>query len=58
MVLGNQTAFSIIICDGRKTEKHGLDMQGYIHARVSMEEGLLSVWVSQSISKSQSINEL
>ena len=35
--------FSIIICGGRKTEKHGLDMRGRLRARVAMEESLLSV---------------
>ena len=30
IVLRGQTTFSIIICGGRKTEKHSLDMRGYV----------------------------
>ena len=49
--------FSVInIYGGRKTEKHGLDMRGYVQG-VAMEEGLLSVWVSQSIGQSWSVNK-
>ena len=43
-----QTAFPslfVVVENG----KHGLNMWGYIRAKVVMEEGLLSVWVSQSI---------
>ena len=25
--------FFIIICGGKKTKKHGMDMQGYVHGR-------------------------
>ena len=57
IVLCGQTAFSvIIICGGRKTEKQSLDMPR-LHTRVAMEEGLLSVWVSQSIGQSWSVDE-
>ena len=30
IVLRCQTAFSVIICGGRETKKHGLDMRGYM----------------------------
>ena len=30
VALHGQTAFSVIICSGRKMEKHGLDMWGYL----------------------------
>ena len=38
-------------------EKHGLDIATRLYARVAIEEGLLSVWVSQSIGQSWSVDE-
>ena len=43
-----------VISGGRKTEKSG---HTRLHARVAMEESLLSVLVSQSIDQSRSVNE-
>ena len=40
-------------------QKNGKTRSGYerLHARVAMEEGLLSVWVSQSIGQLRSVDE-
>ena len=48
--------FSVITLWWQKNRK---TQSGHVrlHARVAMEEGLLSVWVSQSIGQSQSVDE-
>ena len=55
IVLRGQTAFSVIIL---WWQKNGKTWSGHarLRTRVAMEEGLLSVWVSQSIGQSPSVD--